>query len=69
MSLFALAFYMPFNQNISFAKYGIGDEAESKMPFRMTQIYVSQMKQIKMFLIDYTFLVVWGFCCGAFTYF
>ena len=60
---------MIFNQNINFEKYGKGYEAESKMSFKMTQIYVSQMKQIKMFIIDYAFLVVWGFCCGAFTYF
>ena len=69
MSLFAIAFYPSFDQSLSFDKYGRGDDAESKMPFKLTKMYVSVMKQVKNFLYDYAFLVVWGYSCACFLYF
>lgn len=69
MSLFAIAFYVSFNQQVSFYKYGTGYEAEAKLSFTLDKLYVSLMEQSGNFIMDFIFLSIWGFLCGMFMYF
>jgi len=69
MSLFALALYVPFNQDVSLSKYGRSLEAEAKAPFSLSAMYISRMTQTKLFLQDYICLNLWGFASGAVMYY
>lgn len=68
MSLMALAFFVPFNQDVSFDKYGRGIQAESKMPFAMPEMFKSRMTQANKFVSDYVCIMLWGFLGGGFMY-
>ena len=41
MTLFAQAGYAAFAQDVSFSKYGQSLEAEEKMPYRLSKMYIS----------------------------
>ena len=69
MSLFAIAFFVSFHQEVSFHEYGKGYEAEAKLPFKMDKLYVSLLEQSSNFVTDFICLSVWGFLSGMFMYF
>jgi magnesium-transporting ATPase (P-type) len=61
MTVFAQAFYVAFAQDVSFRKYGQSNEDEAKMPYKLSEMYVSSKNQISRFFSDFFYLSLFGF--------
>jgi len=61
--------YISFHKDLNWEKYGQSIEDEKKLPFKMSQLYVSKMQHIKRFLLDYVVNSLWGIACGVFLFY
>ena len=69
MTLLMQAFWIVFHKDVNYSKYGTNEEDEKKMPFKMSELYVSRNAHISRFLLDYICNTCWGLVCGIFMYF
>jgi hypothetical protein len=69
MCLFLQALFVTFHKDINFDKYGRTLEDEQKLPFRMSEMYVSRNQHIGRFFKDYLANAVWGIVVGVFVFY
>lgn len=69
MTNFAVAFYVVFEIDVSFRKYGYSLAAEKKLPYTMSQMYLSSFKEASEFLRTYASYMVYEFVCSAVIYY
>ena len=68
MTPIVVAMYLTFEVDLNNAKYATSLEAEDKMPYNMSDLYIATRRHVRRFYSTHLSFVGYGFYTGAMIY-